>query len=179
MKSCLYILFAFIFSSCCSGFALCMDTEPVPDYIYIKNASNDSVFVYMALGIGPEYPTLYPDTTLPPYLIIKNARIGKERKDLFITDYLPVLPPNTTGEVWPTDYEKIAEWEPDTMSIFIISKNAVDKYGWEDVRENYRILERYDLSTDEVILMNYTIPYPPQPFMRNMKMYPPYSRFIQ
>jgi len=62
----------------------------------------------------------------------------------------------------------------DTLSFFILSPDTILKYGWEDVRKNYRILKRYDLSYSDVESLDFKIYYPPTQAMKHMKMYPLY-----
>ena len=55
------------------------------------------------------------------------------------------------------------------------------KYDWKDVRENYRILKRYDLSIKDLTILENSrgipvIVYPPSEIMKGMKMYPPYEQ---
>jgi len=46
----------------------------------------------------------------------------------------------------------------------------------ETIREEYKVLKRYDLSIEDIQLLNYEIPYPPTEVMRGMRMYPPYEQ---
>ena len=66
-------------------------------------------------------------------------------------------------------------FKTDTLSFYIFSPDTIAKYGWTDVRENYRILKRYDLSFSDVESLDFTIYYPPTNAMRYMKMYPPFE----
>jgi hypothetical protein len=71
-------------------------------------------------------------------------------------------------------------WEIDTLRIFILSPDTISKYGWENVRTNYRILVRYDLSYSNIENEsgNILLSYPPTPDMRNIKMFPPYEEVL-
>ncbi|NWO28348.1 hypothetical protein [Capnocytophaga sp. oral taxon 903] len=64
----------------------------------------------------------------------------------------------------------------DTLSIFIFSSDTLNKYSWEEVRRDYKILKRYDLSYEDCVRLNFIVPYPPTPEMSRMKMYPKYGR---
>ena len=60
----------------------------------------------------------------------------------------------------------------DTLSIFIFSTDTLNKYSWEEVRRDYKILKWYDLSYEDCKLLKFRVPYPPTPAMSRMKMYP-------
>lgn len=60
----------------------------------------------------------------------------------------------------------------DTLSIFIFHTDTLNKYPWEKIRDEYKILKRYDLSFEDIKRLGYKVPYPPSPEMANMKMYP-------
>jgi hypothetical protein len=67
----------------------------------------------------------------------------------------------------------------DTVCYFVVDADTVAYYGVTNVSDNYRILVRYDLNIDDVELLKETIPYPPTPAMRDMKMYPPYEEVLR
>ena len=47
------------------------------------------------------------------------------------------------------------------LSVFIIfHSDTMEKYTWEEVRDGYEILKRYDLSLDDIKRLDYTIVYP-------------------
>ena len=50
---------------------------------------------------------------------------------------------------------------------------------WETVREDYIILQRYDLSIAELEKLNWTIYYPPAEAMKDIYMYPPYEEAVE
>ena len=57
------------------------------------------------------------------------------------------------------------------MSVFIFHTDTLNKYSWQEVRDGYKILRRYDLSLEDIKKMKWTIPYPPDESMAGMKMY--------
>lgn len=61
----------------------------------------------------------------------------------------------------------------DTISFFVFNADTVNFYGWETIRDEYKVLARYDLSYNNVKSLKYRIPYPPTSRMHNMKMYIP------
>jgi len=71
----------------------------------------------------------------------------------------------------------------DTLSFFFFHADTVNKYSWEIIQRDYKILRRYDLSSQDIRTLysgekgTYPeIPYPPDERMKNMRMYPPYGR---
>ena len=73
----------------------------------------------------------------------------------------------------------------DTVSIFVFHTDTLKLYPWDTIRDDYKILVRYDLSADDIHSMplrqhlgTYLIPVPPSPQMEKMHMYPPYKEVI-
>lgn len=49
----------------------------------------------------------------------------------------------------------------DSLSVFILDVDTVDKYGWHIIQEQYKILKRYDIDINKDLKrMNWTITYP-------------------
>ena len=122
----------------------------------IRNNSDKNVYSYEGT---PNLGNVYPDTiirTSPPTLLISaNTTIYK-------------------GGFSPQ--EKI--WEDlsiDTMSIYFFDAETVDNIPWETIREEYKVLKRYDLSLEDIQFLDYEISYPPTEQMKDMRMYPPYE----
>lgn len=101
--------------------------------IRIENSSNDTIQFYASF--------VYPDT------IIVNEK-----------PRLKLAYPNKYGHI---DSEE--KWEDvlpnKIISIFILSKDTVDTYSWAEIRNDYNILKRYDLSIDDLEKQNWTIVY--------------------
>lgn len=102
--------------------------------IEIDNNSNDTVWCYASY--------YYPDTSLA---------VNK-----------PLL-----QMVTPKSYTKLAskkEWKDvlpkDTILIYILNKDTVDKYSWDKIRSDYNILKRYDLSIKDLEKQSWTVIYP-------------------
>lgn len=131
--------------------------------IIVSNNSNHSIVFHFAFG-GLYDGGLYPDTLLPQ----SCEYIYREIK--------------ASGKYY---YYSSAKWEEiysnlpcDTMSVFIFHTDTLNKYSWQEVRDGYKILRRYDLSLEDIKKMKWTIPYPPDESMAGMKMYPPYQKLI-
>jgi hypothetical protein len=144
----------------------------------INNMTDDTLTSYVAMGLeGSGTPTVYPDTCLPV-----SSRIYDSDRQCFVNEiedliYYHAVPPHTckTTHGFPGDLNRIRYC--DTLSVFIISRDTLMKYGYDDVRRNYRIFVRYDLSWDEAKRLGFVFPYPPTVELRNSKMYPSYESF--
>jgi hypothetical protein len=124
----------------------------------VDNRTNDTLCVYFAVG----FKTAYPDTTFPTYADYTLWEVDPHQ--------------NISMPHMAVSGEKIFKGLPkDTLSVFIVNNDTINKYSWDGIRENYNILIRYDLSLKNLKNLKYTIPYPPTDAMRDMKMYPPYG----
>ena len=136
----------------------------LPDTLYdlkIENNSNLYLHYYLATDFLCS-TTVYPDTLLP---VINNC-----------INYIVKPHEKYVMEVSYVKYDKYIKQLPyDTLSIFIFSKDTLDKYGWPEVQSKYKILRRYDLSSEDIKVLKDIIPYPPSEKMKDMKMYPLYK----
>jgi len=64
----------------------------------------------------------------------------------------------------------------DTMRIFILATDTVNMYDWNIIQKNYNILQRYDVSVEDLRYLNSCFYYPPISTMRDIRMWPPYSK---
>ncbi|WP_291529407.1 hypothetical protein [Bacteroides sp. UBA939] len=139
-------------------FSQCKD-DGLARYIDFYNNSDKPICYYMPWEDG----VFYPDTILPniipmpykpfPFNKYSNANFGN-----------PGPNENTLFAMFPTD----------TMSIFFFDPDTLAKYEWETIRQDYKILVRYDLSHNDLKALDWRIYYPPTEKMKNMKMYPLY-----
>ena len=132
--------------------------------LYLMNNTEHSIGFYFALG--GNYGILYPDKLLPTtnHYIIKEIKHGSR--------YIYY-----SGIKWD---EVLSMLPNDTMSVFIFHTDTLNKYAWEDVRDRYMILKRYDFSFEDMKRLHNKygtpeIPYPPDERMKDMKMLPPYG----
>lgn len=145
----------------------------------VNNLSSDTICVYFATGYYDFGPTAYPDTMLPEDRAVSGKYIGRLSESI-LGSYIA---PHTNIDLYPYllwDDEGMPQIPPlpkDTFSVFFIQMDTLRKYGYDNVRLNNRILVRYDLSVSEVKQMNAVFTYPPQEFMRNMKMWPSFDSF--
>ena len=131
-----------------------------------RRANNANHAIGYNLSLGAHSGNCYPDTLLPStnFTVTKNIKPG--RSDSY-----------DSGIEWKKIFSRLPK---DTMSVFIFHTDTLTKYPWEEVRDRYMILRRYDLSYDDIVRLynkhNFPeIPYPPDERMKYMKMYPSYG----
>lgn len=87
----------------------------------------------------------YPDTIIPDsFNKIKGVSSNSKT-------------PFDSNEKWEDVFEKLPA---DTLSVFIFSGDVVSNYNWETIRNEYKILRRYDISLDYLNANKGTITYP-------------------
>ena len=124
--------------------------------LYLKNNSNHSIGFYFSLG--GNFGTFYPDTILPTTNQYVIPELKSENRYIY-----------DSGLEW----KKIVNDLPaDTLSIFIFHSDTLNKYPWEEVREGYKVLIRYDLSAEDLKKLDDVITYPPSAAMEEIKMWP-------
>ena len=125
---------------------VCSKCEMTMDNSYEINLVNESGYsIGYYFATGGEYGTYYPDS-LP------------ETNNYIVYDMSKVLRPS---------YESHLNWEEffqtfpnDTLSVFIFHTDTLNKYTWEEVRDGYKILKRYNLSLGDLQKIDWTITYP-------------------
>jgi len=127
------------------------------DYYHGFDFENNSTRdVYIYLGIEKYTGGLsYPDTA------VSRVRVGT----LF-----------RQGESFSYSYSTRKEdpWV-NTLSLYIFDADTFNMYDWEEIKDGYKILQRYDISPENLKALKYKISYPPDERMKNIKMYPPYE----
>lgn len=109
--------------------------------IVINNSSKD-VYVHKA---DLDAERQYPDTLLPT----SNAtflKIPAKKRGYFDS--------KTTWE------ENVKDLPSDTLSVFFIDGSTFENEEWDTIRDEYLIIERYDLSIEDLEKSNFTITYP-------------------
>lgn len=147
-------------------YSCCLPSE----YVFsLENNSDHNIGDYLSL--------IYPDTSLPQ----DDKLVNKERD----WERFGPAPLYETLTHLSSEQAIIHKMNPnDTVSIFIFHTDTLKMYPWETIRDDYKILVRYDLSADDINSMprdsyhGYLIPFPPSPQMENMHMYPPYKEVI-
>ena len=98
----------------------------------------------------------YPDTTISRYRRGELFKRGEAR-------------------LYEYGHSKEDPWV-DTLSLFIFDADTFNNYSWEEIQSGYKVLQRYDLSPEDLRVLSKKITYPPDERMKNMKMYPPYRK---
>lgn len=140
----------------CIVFIKCCKLPESYSDINIINNSNQSIDLYICLG--GNYGTYYPDTLLP----YTSNYIIKDIKSKITYQYL-------LHGAWKDIFISLPQ---DTLSVFILSTDTIMQYEWQEIRDNYNILKRYDLSLSDLEQLHFYVPYPPDETMENMKMFP-------
>ena len=65
------------------------------------------------------------------------------------------------------------------LMVFVFDADTIDYYGWSYIRDNHINItkQRYDLSLDDLIKLDFILQFPPTEEMRNIKMWPPYGTY--
>jgi hypothetical protein len=109
----------------------------------LVNNSFHSIGLYFATG--GQFGIEYPDTILP----VSNKYIIYQL---------------TSGDTYSYDsgisWDRIFKGLPsDTLSIFIFHTDTLKTYNWSIIREQNKILKRYDLSLSDIKNRNFKIIY--------------------
>lgn len=112
--------------------------------VYLENNANHPIGCYF--GLGGDFGTMYPDTTLPTSNQYVINVIKTSSRYIYYS-----------GIKWEDIFENLPQ---DTLSVYIFHADTLNKYTWEIVRNDYMILKRYDLSLDDLKKGDFTIKYP-------------------
>lgn len=115
----------------------CVSCVELFDFVYffkVQNNSTDIIQYYASYA--------YPDTAIAHEKPILNT----------------VHPSECSS--WESDKDFKDIIPSDTISVYIFSKDTVDKYSWDKIRSDYNILKRYDLSLKDLETQNWTVSYP-------------------
>lgn len=147
MKYAIYLLVLVLFASC--------NVKQEFEYpLIIENNSGGNLYFHAATEASP---MMYDDTVLTLnrndihlQAIEERVRIGN-----------PIR--------W---VERISQLPLDTLSIYFFHPDTLSTYDWSDIRSDYKVLKRYDLSIEDLTSLNFTVPYPPTSEMEGIKQYP-------
>lgn len=125
--------------------------------LFIQNKSHHSISAFF--NDNENHKAIYPDTSIS---IVEQGiiHIPKGEKEAIAGS---------------TNWESVFEVSVpnDTLSIFIIHSDTLAKYSWFEIRRDYNILKRYDLSYQDLERLNWNVYYPSTAEMEGIKMYPP------
>ena len=137
--------------------------------ICFKNNTETALWVF--------FKDEYPDTSL--IKIMRNPRVDNTNA---------ILPgDNSTGGLYSSHpienmfgFIVFADGDTvgfDTLMVYVINNDTLDRYGWQNVKENYLVQQRYDLSLADLKRLNWQLYFPPKESMRDIKMWPPYGTY--
>ena len=111
----------------------------------VQNNSSSAVYFWYSSDYTIHH---FPDISLP------------EAKPLYFTS-VAANSGAGMGEDDP-DWIDIYSQLPDgKFTVFVFSKDVVDNTPWETVRDDYLILERFDVTLEELKALDYTLTYSP------------------
>jgi hypothetical protein len=113
------------------------EAPDVQHYFKIINNENHPVSYY----VGETYPDTVIQQTKPTIKTVQPNSSFKESD-------------------WGTWDERFNKIEGGKISVFIFHSDTLNKYPWEEVRNGYMILKRYDLSLEDLKQRDFTITYP-------------------
>ena len=102
-------------------------------FFKVQNNSSDTIRCFASYS--------YPDTTLP---------VNKPS--------LQMVKPQGYTKIGDKELEDVST--KDTILVFIFSEEIVDKYSWDVIKSQYKILKRYNLTTADLKTQNGTVTYP-------------------
>ena len=135
-------------------FISCLEEHPAP--YFVENNSGKSIFYYLGVAPPSQGGFIYPDTSI---YLDSNERLRG-----------PVLPNSISSFSYRNNNNA------DTICLFIFDADTVKKYSWEEVRRGYKILQRYDMSKEDLKFIDCNFIYPPSEKMKDIKMFPPYKK---
>ena len=92
----------------------------------------------------------------------KNIKSNETRKNLYTRHCME-------------KYLNEGEWFFDTVYVYVFDATVVENTPWEVVARDYLVLKRYDLTLEDLQLLNWKISYPPTEAMRYVIQSPPFK----
>jgi hypothetical protein len=137
------------------------EDEHCHKHFYLMNNSDKVLWVTRSL-ISPN-DTLFYRSDIPSLQSI-SANPGQVYK----------LGENKNSGLWVRgcfeEYSHSAE-----VHVFIFDMDIINTIDRDTIIKNYMLLQRYDLTIEDLQRLNWQITYPPSEAMRDVKMYPPYK----
>ena len=112
-----------------------------------------------------DFSFTYPDTSLVETRVTRLWEAIPIKKDEEVL----------TFEMGTSSWSKFFKQSvpSDTISFVVYDWEVLENTEWEEIRDNYMILKRYDLSLEDLQKLDFTLYYPPTEAMKDMRMYPP------
>lgn len=137
-------------------------------YIQFKNSTEKTLYVDNSFYAKYLSPLNYLDTTLPCCCDPRNNRLativepsGENPKTCFRRAF----------------YESAFGVEFDTLLVFVFDEDTLESLGWDSVCANYKVLQRYDFSLEDLQYLDFKLCFPPSEAMKQIHMWPPYGTY--
>ena len=132
----------------------------------LKNNADYSISVLELSSIQFwEHMYSYPDTILPEEAVFNPWNIAKNHEKANFWTHTKRL------------HRFMEKENIDTICVFVFETEVIKQYSWDSIRSSYLVLQRYDLSYEDVAYFNYEICFPPDEKMRHIHMWPPYGTY--
>ena len=154
MKKLSYLLLLFLTLTLLSGSC---DDEKDRYKLRVNNLTDKSIYV--------EWTTSYPDTSL---ITVTNPT------------YNPSITKVEANTLQRSIYRNASkglfylEGKIEKLSVFIFDAETLETTPWDTVQSKSLVLQRYDLTLEELERLKWIIPYPPTSVMKDVEMYPRY-----
>ena len=112
----------------------------------------------------------YPDTLFGSYDPSNPAANGMYLVEPYEEDYEALFSLEFTWEGGFIDLY-------DTLMIFVFDADTLETLGWDQVRTNYKVLQRYDLRLEDLQYLGFRLCFPPEEKMKHIHMWPPYGTY--
>ena len=126
---------------------------------------------------------------LPDHFASYSPLASYDSTIFFSAQEIQLIPPNKSikiERICTRDERKeelriyMKNFPSDTVHLFIFDPEVVDNHGWNQIKDGYRVLKRYDLTSKDLMnkkLLNGL--WPPTPEVAYIKQYPPYAPATQ
>jgi hypothetical protein len=137
-------------------------SESCHKYINFFNDYNRDVYIYCN-GI-------YPDTIKYHHSIVSQAHIYKTPSGQSNNEAIRRFGKGCIEYLFQNNGN-------DTIMCFVFDAYILEHESSQTIKDNYLILQRYDLSLGDVKQLEWELPFPPTEKMKYMQMYPPYGTY--
>ena len=125
--------------------------------MYIFNNTNQTLQVFF--NEDAQYKSIYPDTQITNFKDRLGLPILSFHKEILVDG----------SATWESVYE--VNVPNDTLSFFIFNSDTLNKYSWDAMQSNYKILQRYDLSLKDLQNRNFELEFPYDSTRGKLKVY--------
>lgn len=146
IKKAIYLLLIFVLLDSCEswGGIQCLG-------LVNNSEMNVTFYPYSLLPISCIYGPFYPDTILKQDSLSKLSLITIQPHSRFAFE---------TGFNHRDIKKGLIPFESDTLMFFLFSTDTLKKYTWEEIKRDYKVLKRYDITGGELNKLNWTLTYP-------------------